>query len=203
MDTYYSNQEVFLELLKRKIYACGTVDISRIGITEEMHIKIDNLAPEKALFYTHDKKLLLCVWRTHKKKLVYILSSLLDSSMQWTERFCVKKKEKISIKRPAILEAYNENMRGVDFFDQQIRYYSFLHRSKKWYLKIAYYFLEVAVLNSYVIYQKMRGEEILKRKQYMISIIHSLLGRKKQNRNPNKKISCSRTKASAKKLHNL
>jgi len=67
-------------------------------------------------------------------------------------------------------------MRGVDFFDQQMRYYSFLHGSKKWYKKIAFYFLEVAVLNSYVIYEiaTIRGP-ILDRKKFIMDLIDSLL----------------------------
>jgi hypothetical protein len=177
MDRYYSNKEVFEELLDLGIYACGTIKPSKVGITEEMKIQIQNVKKEQAIFYKHNEKLLLCVWRTHKDKLVYILSSILDNSMQDSKRYCTEEKKEIQIKRPAILEAYNENMRGVDYFDRYLRFYSFLHGSKKWYLKIAYYFLTVALLNSYVIYQQEHGtENSVSRKQYIISIIYSLLG---------------------------
>ncbi len=180
MDRYYSSKEVFLTLQEKGIYACGTIHPSRVGVTEEMRGHIEQLKNEKAIYYTDDK-LLLCIWRTHKGKLVYILSSLLDTTMQDSERYSLEGKRTIPIKRPSILEAYNENMRGVDYFDRHIRYYSFLHGSKKWYLKIAYYFLEVAVLNSYVIYQKdCRKEKCLSRKQYFIDIIHFLLGIQKE-----------------------
>jgi hypothetical protein len=180
MDRYYSNKEVFLTLQEKGIYACGTINPSRVGVTEEMRGHIEQLKNEKAMYYTDDK-LLLCIWRTHKGKLVYILSSLLDTTMQDSERYSLEEKRTIPIKRPSILEAYNENMRGVDYFDRHVRYYSFLHGSKKWYLKIAYYFLEVAVLNSYVIYQKdCRKEKCLSRKQYFIDIIHFLLGMQKE-----------------------
>jgi hypothetical protein len=71
-------------------------------------------------------------------------------------------------------------MRGVDYFDRYLRFYSFLHGSKKWYLKIAYYFLAVALLNSYVIYQQEYGKESsVSRKQYIINVIYSLLGMKR------------------------
>src|SRR5690606_31555664 len=46
---------------------------------------------------------------------------------------------------------------------------------KKWYQKIAYYFLEVAILNSYVLYEKVKMGEGLDRKKYMICIIEPLL----------------------------
>jgi hypothetical protein len=177
MDRYFSNRRVFTDLLEQNIYACGTIDPSRVGVTEEMKIQIECLANEEAVFYTHDSELLLCIWRTHKGKLVYILSSILDTCMQNSERYCIEQKKMIKILRPAILEAYNDNMRGVDYFDRHLRYYCFLHGSKKWYQKIVYYFLEVAILNSYVIYQKECAEEDrLTRKNYIIDIIYTFLG---------------------------
>jgi len=190
MDRYYSNKGVFMELLKKEIYACGTMDPSRVGITEEMRLEIENLQNEKAIFYIDDR-LLLCVWRTRKEKLVSILLSLIDNSIQNSQRFCIEKKEMIPIKRPAILEAYNQNMQGVDYFDRHIRYYSFLNGSKKCYQKIAYYFLEVAILSSYTIYEKECGEEnALNRKQYIISIIYSLLDMRKENSYTVSKLDC-------------
>lgn len=180
MDRYYSNKEVFENLLELGIYACGTIKPSKVGITEEMVVQIENVKKEQVIFYKHGEKLLLCVWRTHKDKLVYILSSILDNSMQNSKRYCIEKKKEIQINRPAILEAYNENMRGVDYFDRHLRFYSFLHGSKKWYQKIAYYFLTAALLNSYVIYQQEHGtENSVSRKQYIINIIYSLLGMKR------------------------
>lgn len=141
-----------------------------------MEFTVDNLENERAVYYTDDK-LLLCIWRTHKGKLVYLLSSVLENSLQESKRFCIKEKKIILIKRPAILEAYNEHMRGVDYFDQYLRYYSLLHGSKKWYLKIAFYFLEVAILNSYIIYQKEYGKNgSISRKEYIVEIIYALLG---------------------------
>jgi hypothetical protein len=179
MDRYYSNKEVFEELLKNNINACGTIAPSKVGITEEMKGEIESLEKEQAIFYK-DEELVLCVWRTHKDKLVYILSSILDNSMQDSKRYCIEKKTEIQVKRPVILEAYNENMRGVDYFDRYLRFYSFLHGSKKWYLKIAYYFLAVALLNSYLIYQQEYGKESsVSRKQYIIKVIYSLLGMKR------------------------
>ena len=113
-----------------------------------MREDIKNLKSESALYYTH-QELLLCIWKTHKGKVVSITSTIHDKAMVKTERFCTIQKKKIEARRPKVLEDYNNHMRGVDFFDQQMRYCSFLHGSNKWYKKIAFYFLVVAILNSY------------------------------------------------------
>jgi len=194
MDRYYSSKEVFELLLKKEIYACGTINPSRVGITEEIKLEIEYLKNENAIFYI-DGKILLCVWRTHKEKLVYVLSTLLDNSLHKSERYCIEEKTKIQIKRPTILEAYNENMRGVDYFDRDLRFYSFIHGSKKWYQKIDYYFLEAALLNSYIIYQNESGKvNCFSRKRYIIEIIYSLLKMRKEKRRSVKRSDCSLTR---------
>jgi hypothetical protein len=176
MDRYYSTTEIFEDLETfQDIYACGTINPIRCKLTPEMKEEIKNLKNERALFYTHGE-LQLCIWKTHKGKVVSIASTIHDNAMAKTQRFCTILKKKIETTRPEVLEDYNNHMRGVDFFDQQMRYYSFLHGSKKWYKKIAFYFLEVAVLNSYVIYEiaTIRGP-ILDRKKYTMDLIDSLL----------------------------
>ncbi len=45
-------------------------------------------------------------------------------------------------------------MLGVDKLDQLVSYYSFLHRSVKWWRKVFFWLLEVAVVNSYIIYKQ-------------------------------------------------
>ena len=44
-------------------------------------------------------------------------------------------------------------MLGVDKLDQLMSYYSFLHKSIKWWRKIFFWMLEVVVENAYIIYQ--------------------------------------------------
>ena len=79
--------------------------------------------------------------------------------------------------KPEAVEDYNLKMRGVDLFDQNIRYYSFTHGSKKWYKKIAYFFLEAALINSSIIYNELlpKDQKQLPLKQFKEKVIHSLL----------------------------
>ena len=68
-------------------------------------------------------------------------------------------------------------MLGVDKLDQLISYYSFLHKSIKWWRKIFFWILEVAVINSYIIYKtlaKERGEKPISHLAYRRQLVHSL-----------------------------
>ena len=47
-------------------------------------------------------------------------------------------------------------MLGVDKLDQLVSYYSFTHKSLKWWRKVFFWLVEVGVVNSYVIYKEQK-----------------------------------------------
>ena len=68
-------------------------------------------------------------------------------------------------------------MLGVDKLDQFATYYSFLHKSVKWWRKIFFWILEVAVINAYIIYKKLatsRGRRPMKHKTFRQALIDYL-----------------------------
>ena len=56
--------------------------------------------------------------------------------------------------KPTVVADYNLYMLGVDKLDQMMSYYSFLHKSVKWWRKVFFWLLEVAVVNAYIIYKE-------------------------------------------------
>ena len=58
-------------------------------------------------------------------------------------------------------------MNNVDRLDQLMSYYSFLRRSVKWWRKVLFWLLEVAVVNEYILY--MSGSHVRKPGQEAIS----------------------------------
>ena len=64
--------------------------------------------------------------------------------------------------KPVVIDDYNQHMLGVDKLDQFASYYSFLHKSVKWWRYVFFWMLEVAVVKSYLIYKKLamsRGQQ--------------------------------------------
>ena len=59
-----------------------------------------------------------------------------------------------TVEKPSVIADYNKYMLGVDKLDQLVSYYSFLHKSVKWWRKVFFWLLEVSVVNSYVIYKE-------------------------------------------------
>ena len=55
--------------------------------------------------------------------------------------------------KPNVILQYNRYMLGVDKLDQMMCYYSFIHKSVKWWRKVFIWILELTVVNTYIIYQ--------------------------------------------------
>ena len=72
---------------------------------------------------------------------------------------------------------YNEHMLGVDKLDQMMSYYSFLHKTIKWWRKVFFWVLEVATVNAYILYKVLaqkRGERPMSHLAFRRKLILSL-----------------------------
>ena len=78
--------------------------------------------------------------------------------------------------KPTVVADHNQFMLGVDKLDQLMAYYSFLHKSVKWWRKI-FRLLEVIVITSYIIYKELarrRGERPITYLAFQWRLIESL-----------------------------
>ena len=63
-------------------------------------------------------------------------------------------------------------MNGVDLADQYTVYYSFIRKSKKWWKKVSFWLLEVAMVNSYILFKFTNSSYT--HVQYRKSVVESL-----------------------------
>lgn len=184
MDRFYTSPELLIELLSHNIKACGTVLPGRCRLSGDLQAEIRTISP---LGYRHYGYLdqTLAVWRDGHRY-VYFLSTAHDATLVEGMRRMRKREKKLDptgpprqkIVLPEIAVQYNQYMGGVDRFDQKMAYYGHRHRSRKWQMKVFYYFLEVAMVNSYVLYlkkQQIDGVKPLSHKRYRMEVIRKLL----------------------------
>ena len=70
----------------------------------------------------------------------------------------------MEIVRLHIVKEYNNHMGTVDLCDMLMELYRSSTRSKKWYMRIVYYCIDVAVTNGWLLHRrhmKQRGERII------------------------------------------
>lgn len=67
-----------------------------------------------------------------------------------------KEKKRIPITCPKLTKEYNMHMGGVDLMDSFLGRYRIRMKSRKWYMRIFYHLLDLTVINSRVLYKKVK-----------------------------------------------
>ena len=74
-------------------------------------------------------------------------------------------------------------MLGVDRLDQRMSYYHFIRKSVKWWRKVFFWIVEVAVVNAYTLYlQHTDAQRKLTHKEFRREIILSLCEQQQESR---------------------
>nr|CAI5851431.1 unnamed protein product [Callosobruchus analis] len=171
LDNYYTSVDLAEKLSQRRTDCVGTMRINRKGVPKDLKEKKLARGETFALFR---KKLL----KYKDKKEIIMISSLHDN------QFVEKTKRGKVIKKPAVVEQYNQKMGGVDLTDNMLHFYAIARTHlKKYYKKIFLHFIDISVLNSYIIYKKLGGKK--SRLNFEIDLAEKLIEKYGKSRNTN------------------
>lgn len=159
MDRYYSGLRIFRYLSLRGFGACGTIMSNRLKLSGAVKEDLENFDYLDYDFYQFGKEILLTAWKD--KKLITMLSTVYSTNIIKYRRIIKGRDENNKstpgyedIEKPLTIAEYAKFMGGVDRFDKMLYNYHFYHKNCRWYIRIFTHFLELAILNSYVIYTK-------------------------------------------------
>ena len=152
--------KLFSELYYRQTYACGTVRQNRKGLPNA--VKKAKLQPLQS-FFLRNGPLLCLKWSGEKKKStkkpVTILSTIHEASELLTRK---KDAHGNRIPKPVAIHQYTQNMAGVDISDQYMSFHVALHKSMKWSQKLFFHFLNMVILNAYLLNKKFGKKKMSK-----------------------------------------
>ena len=150
-DNYHNSPELIEKLLKRKTHGCGTVRKDHQGLPKA--VSKTKLTKRDQIVFCRKGNLLVLKWKD--KRDVYILTGIhkADSVVSLKRTY---KGEKI--RKPEAIFIYNLYMSGVDLTDQFLASYSFLRRSVKWSKKLFIHFINMVMLNAYMLYKHYAKE---------------------------------------------
>lgn len=70
------------------------------------------------------------------------------------KRWDKSKKVYVHLPTPAVIKVYNRGMGGVDRCDQLLSFYRIKTKSTKWYRRVLFHFIDLALVNAYILYKE-------------------------------------------------
>lgn len=157
IDNFFTSPSLLSKLKKDEIFCTGTVRQNRKGMPKDF--LADKSMDRGAVDARHCDGMFAVKWMDNKA--VHLLSTITSSEEMITVRRRQKgQKEKVSVPCPAMIRDYNNGMNGTDVMDQRTKPYSFDRRSPtKYYTRPFFDYLEMAVVNSFIIQEKLAETE--------------------------------------------
>ena len=134
----------------------GTARDNRIGKPPLKPIKDmeKKAVPRGAWDYvTSDDGILALRWKDNK--VVTLLSTDLGvEPASSVSRYCSDTKRKDEVCCPAVIKRYNANMGGIDKSDMLVHLYHTPMKSKRWYMRMFPYVIDISLTNAWLIYKR-------------------------------------------------
>lgn len=181
-DRYYTSPELASELMKINTNLTGTVMTHRVGMPRGLKAKYKKMK-KGDLFSFRKGNTVVVSWKD--KRVVTLLSTKSKGSKRNVTDVPNKWPNQPPVTKPDVVIDYTKHMGAVDRSDHFISNYQFMRKTKKWYRKIFFWLLEVAIVNSYLLYckiQKDNGRRPQTHEEFRESLVEDLVSEKANQR---------------------
>lgn len=146
-DNYFASVPLMKHLYDNQIYACATIRSDRKYLPTLEDAK--NMKRGDFDYSVSEGNVIYYRWMDNK--VVHLISTFHQPEKVSTVKRKLKDGSKVDVTCPQVLKDYNQNMNNVDVFDQLKSSYAIDRRSKKWWHRIFWHFLDAALVNSYIL----------------------------------------------------
>ena len=185
-DRFYTSPILCEELRKLSFHLTGTVMPSRKGMPNELSKKKRKRKVHEVIAFKKSDDSMALQWKD--KRVVTMLSSVYNTQCENEERI-LGNQQPTTVAKPVVISRYTKYMGGVDKADHYCGSYAFLRKTAKWWRKMFFWLFEVAIVNSFILYNIQRRGQGLKsvtHKKYRKNLVIQLVG-KIRNKNSRKR----------------
>nr|CAH7727890.1 unnamed protein product [Callosobruchus chinensis] len=177
-DNFFNTYSLQKLLKEKGLYSCGTVNANRKLLPKNM-LDDRKMVQGQFDFRVSNDGITYIKWKD--KRVVHLLSNYSNPKSNTTVNRKQKDGTTIPIPCPLALVDYNKNMNFVDRFDQMKSCYELDRKSKKWWHRIFFHFVDCCVVNAFILYKlKCQAKNItsLTQKNFKRRIIDGLLAQR-------------------------
>ena len=173
MDNFYTSPKIFAKLLNQGTDCTGTLRTNRKGVPRSIVEYRVGRGKTKTMHMKVGQAKSLTLVKYHDRKVVYLLSSFGRPDVIQIRSRRNKAEE---IARPHIVHVYNQYMGGVDRADQLVSYQSVALKTVKWWKKLFFHIINLALVNAYKLYQEVYPEKrATGQKDFRVAVVQSLI----------------------------
>lgn len=179
-DNWFTSYQLMCCLRNLGILANGTVRTNRMAGCQFISDK-DLKNKGRGAYDTQidgNNAIIGCKW--FDNKFVHLFSNYMGTEpTNEVQRWSTTSKSKIIVQRPAIVKEYNSFMGNVDLHDMLVELYRTDIRSKRFYLRIIFHLVDMAVVNSWLLYRRHCSQLNIKKYEtlliFKLDLAHALI----------------------------
>ena len=155
-DNFFSSVTLTKALEDKGLGSCGTVRANRRGLPPQLQqfakTKQKAALQRQSPLFLRSDNMLAVGW--YDKRPVCLLTNIHSSEMiVKQQRDRAGQHGQREVHKPAAIEAYNQNMGGVDRNDQLNSYHVLAKKSFKWWKKVFFHLLLTAITNAHILHR--------------------------------------------------
>lgn len=169
-DNFFTSLGLLVYLRSRGIHSLGTVRVNRIPncpLSTDLELKRESRGySEEYVGKTYGVEVNNVLWKDNKGvRLTSTYVGVQPFISQYYQpiiparRWNRASKQYDEIDCPNIVKEYNQHMGGVDLMDSLIGRYKISMKTGKWPSRLFHHFLDLALVNSYVLYHRVHREK--------------------------------------------
>ena len=160
VDNYFASLPLLREMTSLGYGLTCTFRSNRIKGCPIKSEKIMKKYPRGYFDYvtSNDGKIIVVAWQDRKRVLLGSNHVGIDP-MVTLSRWSKEEQQKINVDGPQIVKMYNKHKGGVDSVDMLCALHPIPFRSKKWYMRIAWRVFDLMLINSWVLWRRVAGDE--------------------------------------------